>query len=382
MAKQRIWIRSGGSIKTIIESWESLTWTRRYRSLGTLELQVNRNIDGAEFLVDSIGDEISITDNPEAVEPDLTFVVESLTLSGGSDGAVNDRIQVVATEAGLFNFRIALPPPHDLPLSGTESHHEILAADAESAMREIVDVNVGPSAVVERQFPNLVLALNQNRGVVRDWRSRFELLRDQLTRWSEVSNLGWEVQFDSSTNEHVFTVLEGADNSANVEFSITLDNIQTQEWVQFGQDRASFAYVAGQGDLTARDVAETFVGATEPSGAERREIFVDARDLAAAADLPDRGDEVLAERRVDDNFSVEISPISPFRYKRDWDLGDIVTLRSRTWGITRQLRIVEIQQRINPGDGTTRRMLTFGKPLRNLKDRIQDLIGDQATTRR
>lgn len=377
----RIWIRSGGSLKTILESFDEVSWTRRWNGLGSLQLRTRRKLDGAEFLVDSLGDEISVVDDPASEVPDLTYVIETLRFQAGADGLAGDTVEVQAVEGGLFHMRIALPPPHDLPLSHVDSHHEIAGADAESAMRELVDNNVGPSAPAARRFPNLTIAANGNRGITRNWTARFETILEKLKDWSEISNLGWEVRFDAATGNHVFTVLESTDVSDKVEFSIRLDNVIEQEWVEAGQDLASYAYVAGQGEGADRTVTEAFEDTAEPAGLDRREIFVDARDLDTTAALVARGDEKLAERRVEESFSVQVEPDGVFAYHDDWDLGSIVTLKSTEWGITKQKRIVAVENRLRSGRDRIERTVTFGKLPRTLRDRIVDTVGNQGTSR-
>lgn len=35
---------------------------------------------------------------------------------------------------------------------------------------------------------------------------------------------------------------------------------------------------------------------------------------------------------------------SPFKYEIDYDLGNIVTIQNREWGVTRDVRIIEIRE--------------------------------------
>lgn len=378
MSNSRIWVRRGGTLVSVIESPDRAQWTRRYQKLGTLEMSVRRTVDGAEFLVDSLGDEISITDSPGSTTPDLTFMIESLEFRQGPNGLGDEIVDVRAVEAGLFHMRIALPPPHELPLSGTDSHH-VINGDAETAMRELVDNNVGPSAPTERQFPNLVIAANQNRGVSRKWQARFETIAEKLNSWCELSDLGFEVQYDAANDQHTFTVLEGSDHSAKVEFSVRLDNVESQAWVRNASDLLSFAWVAGQGEGTARDMDSTFTGITEPTGKDRRELFVDARDLETAADLPARGDEKLAERRLEESFEFNLAEAGPFSYKKDFDLGDSITVRNDVWGLEKTKRIDEVITRIE-GD-RTQRILTLGKPAKDIVNRVQEAVGSKGSAR-
>lgn len=377
MSNSRVWVRRGGEFVTVIESADRLEWTRKYQGLGTLEMSVRRTVDGAEFLVNSIGDEISVTDSPDSTTPDLTFTIEALDFRQGRDGLNQEVVDVRAVEAGLFHMRIALPPPHELPLGG--SSHHIILGDAESAMREIVDNNVGPSAPSQRQYPGLVLATNQNRGVTRNWKARFETVLEKLRTWAETSDLGFEVQYDAANDEHVFTVLEGEDKSSLVEFSIRLDNVEAQEWLRNGSDQLSFAWVAGQGTGAERDMAGVHTGASEPEGKDRREMFVDARDLESESDLPTRGEEKLAARRIEESFSVDLADVGPFSYKSDFDLGDTVTVKNTAWNMSKEARITAVTTRIERD--RVQRVLTIGQAPKDIIARVSEALGDQATAR-
>lgn len=377
MSTARVWIRRQGKFVAVIESVDRLEWKRRYQGMGTLTMEVRRTVDGAQHLTDSIGDEISVIDSPASTAPDLTFVIEALEFRQGERGAASDTVKVRAVEAGLLHMRIALPPPHTLPLGG--SSHHIILGDAETAMREIVDKNLGPSAPAKRQFPGLVMDTNQNRGITRNWQARFEPVIEKLTTWAETSDLGFEVQYDAANNEHVFKVLEGEDKSSKVEFSVRLDNIDAQEWIRNGSDNLTFAWVAGQGTGEERDMAGVHTGTEEPEGRLRREMFVDARDLESENDLPTRGEEKLAGRRLEESFAFDLGTDGPFSYKQDFDLGDIVGVRNDAWDLSTSKRIVEVTTR-HEGNQLYR-VLTLGKAPKDLRTRVAEEIGDQATAR-
>lgn len=124
------------------------------------------------------------------------------------------------------------------------------------------------------------------------------------------------------------------------------------------------AYVAGQGEGVDRRVIE--VGAA--SGINRYEIFVDARDVAEEVtpeddgdpetpnepvprpeqdiidELTARGNQELAEYEQEEFMEGQVLQKSPFQYKRDYDLGDVVTVRNDDWGITMNARITVIRE--------------------------------------
>ena len=125
------------------------------------------------------------------------------------------------------------------------------------------------------------------------------------------------------------------------------------------------AIVGGQGDGAQRVVVEVGGG----SGLDLREMFVDARDLSpedlTAAQykevLKQRGYEALQEAIEAESLECETAPEINFKYKSDYDLGDIVTIKKKSWGLYMNKRITEIQEVYEYGGGYV--VPTLGDPL-------------------
>ena len=85
------------------------------------------------------------------------------------------------------------------------------------------------------------------------------------------------------------------------------------------------------------------------TGWERREIMVDARDIKRdglteaqyKAALVQRGTEKLAEYGIVECLEAVTLPNVNFTYKTDYDLGDVVTVNKKAWGIKMDKRITE-----------------------------------------
>lgn len=368
----RVFVTDQGQPVTIIETFDRIRWTRKYREPGTLELVVNINVDGARQLVEGINQEISVVDDPDSTEPDITFLVDSVTFD--LESLEDNQVSITAAEYGLFRHRIALPEPFLPPFD--DSHH-VINGPAETAMIALVANNCAQDAPEERRVPNLITATDQERGPDREWRSRFEVVSDQLRKWCESSGLGYQVFLDDG--EFVFTVLDGGDKSDQVIFGPELDNVQSLSWARQADDLLTVAYVGGQGEGDQREVIE--VPQDDPdAGLNRRELFIDARDVESEPGLVGRGEDELADRRVTETITVEVLPGTQFNYRVDWDLGDFVTVRNPEWSLDRVARIVEVQSEIGD-DGIIRRTPVVGKPRKAIPDRVRDDIGNRGTER-
>jgi len=142
-------------------------------------------------------------------------------------------------------------------------------------------------------------------------------------------------------------VLEGKDLTAGqsinspVIFSPEFDNIRVLGYRESQLDTKNVAIVAGQGEAAERMIEIVGSG----SGINRREMFIDARDLEDAEGLIQRGNERLAELKETTVLEFETLPYSNFKYMQDYDLGDIVTINYPEIA-TMDSRIIEVTEEI------------------------------------
>lgn len=68
------------------------------------------------------------------------------------------------------------------------------------------------------------------------------------------------------------------------------------------------------------------------------------------ADLINRGNQKLTEYEQEVYLEGQALTKSRLVYEKDYDLGDIVTLQNREWGITRDARITEVKEIYEPAD--------------------------------
>lgn len=144
------------------------------------------------------------------------------------------------------------------------------------------------------------------------------------------------------------------------------------------------AYVKGSGEGDERK--QQIVG--DASGIERFELFVDARDVSdtrivedVEEPIPDdeyypmltqRGNEKLADTKEVFTFESEINTKSNLTYKKDYNLGDIVTTFSRKWGIVSHPRITEITETVDQNGYSLQAVL--GNAVPTLVDKIKNSV--------
>ena len=151
--------------------------------------------------------------------------------------------------------------------------------------------------------------------------------------------------FDPSTGNLTLTLYAGAASQAV--FSREYENLTTQIYTQSAVDYANAALIGGESEGTSRILASI----ADSAGEARREVFVDAKDLRQEdfgagypAALLYRGQNRLSELSMAHSFDAEINPHGNLRYKVDFDLGQVVTVLSKKWGVTLSARITEIEE--------------------------------------
>lgn len=323
------------TLLTEIDNYTSLVFTRRWHSPGEFELRINRHMKDANLLQKN---------NIVMLELSKAGIIKHIEIQLDEGGKGTETVLAKGyTLAGITKQRITIPPAGQAQDSGE--------APAETLMKQYTNNNLVSPVDADRAFPLLVNATDQTRGGVLFFQSRYKNLAEELESLSLASELGWNVAIDITNIELVFDVAEGSDltktntdSNPPVIFSPEFDSVKALEFVDSDLIYKNKAYVGGQGEGTAREVVEAGTG----TGIERLEAFVDARDLDTVAKLQQRGLQRLAELAPQQVFSGRILKASPFEYEKDYDLGDIVTIQNKDWGVTLDARITEITETYEP----------------------------------
>jgi hypothetical protein len=191
---------------------------------------------------------------------------------------------------------------------------------------------------------------------------------DALLTLSESSGLGFTVDFDPETATETLRVYKGVDRSLDTGedyvgyFSTSVGNAYQNELTTAATDFKNVAVVAGEGEGANRAVKIISIGVV--TGENRRELYVDARDLQREyqvatftgnydekgnpiydyetktytadqydAMLEARGYEKLAERVQTFGISCEIDQ-SSMRFNVDYFLDDRIPVKLLEYGVS------------------------------------------------
>jgi hypothetical protein len=317
-----------------LDDYESLIFTRRWRKPGDFHVTIN----------------INKQHTAELQKENFIMLAKHLNKAGvirhreiKTNETGNEVLMIQgSTISGLLSRRITLPP------IGAAYDH--INAAAEDVMKHYVTANAVNSANSDRIIPYLAVALSQARGANISWNSRLKNLDEELEAISGKSGLGWDIYLDIVNMRYIFEIYAGRDlttgQSINspVIFSSDFDNLKEESFTDSDLNYSNYAYVGGQGEGELREIAE--VGTD--TGLDRREVFIDARDISNPSDLIIRGEEKLLDVASVQNFQAKVMPSASFRYEEDWNLGDKVTIQNKKWGITMDAVITEVKEVYEP----------------------------------
>lgn len=328
-----------------VDDYAAFIATRSFSGIGGFELHLSADNKYANVL------EI---DNIIFTTPKKAYIIlrKELTTDGNTLKLRGYQLK------SYLNQYITYPPTG-------QAYHRI-NSNIETIMKTYVEHNL-----VLQGIADIVVAPNQNRGGDLIYQTRYKPLDEELGKIGLVGGMGWDLTLDFANKKFVFDVIESVDRTANQDinsraiFSMEFDNLGTQTLVKDKLNYKNVAIVAGQG--SGVDRAITIIG--NATGLDRRELFVDARDIENAEDLPSRGEQKLSEFQEVFTFDSQILTNSNLIYEEDYNLGDLVTVQSKKWNVTLDTRINNITE-ILESDGL-RLEATFGNNIPTIMDVIK-----------
>jgi hypothetical protein len=340
-------------LQGVIDGFSSLRWRRRFFEPGEFELHCKASVENIAMLQE--GSVIHRVDRKEA------GIIEGVTIAAADTGG--DEITATGRMgSSMLDRRIITPT---ISFSGT----------VEDAMRKLVSDN----AITARPLPHLILGTAAGLTPTCSFQATGKTVLAVCEALGKAAPLGFRVRLDVPNRQWIFEVYGGTDHSVVqtvnpwVVFSGENQNINNPSYTRDSTGCANYAYVAGEGEGSARVIVEVDKTGGEP----RRELWVDARDLQKGdlsddgykAQLTQRGLEKLAEAARSESFSADAVDTGNFAYRADWDLGDIVSFEK--WGIRIDERITEVEE-VDEGSVVTVTP-TCGSPLPETLDLGDDV---------
>lgn len=266
--------------------------------------------------------------------------------------------------------------------------------NASTVMYDIVRDNCVSPKDSSRKIPFLELANDDKVGNMISAQVSGEEVYEYITKIASESDIGFSILFRPKEKKMIFKVVEGEDRTVEqdvldpVEFSTDLEDILSSSYYTNDQDLKNVAFVQGEGEgASRRDVVS---GEKESTGFDRRELYVDARDIqsevynedGSTQVIPDneyeemligRGNTKLSEFNVTENFEAQIRVFGGVQYVfgQDYKKGDKVTVRDKKLNVIVSARITEVEEDF---DNEYALVLTFGYSYPTIMQKVKSQI--------
>jgi len=352
------------NLVTELDDYASAYFNRSWSGCGDFSIQTNYNTTHAADLVRG---RIVMFDKNVKKCGIITNVKKAI----GESGKGSQIVTATGVELkGILGWRI-VPP-----LSGSEYY--TVNNSAETVMKTLVSQNGGPTtADADRKFTLLEIDTDADLGDTYLLKTRYtSTVLAECTACSLATETGFYIYLDLSNKKYRFQTAQGLDRSGSQSvnpraiFSTDYDTLKSASIDDNDANFRNYAFVGGQGEGINRTVREVYTGTAEPTGLDRREMFVDARDVPLNADLDKRGGQKLEELAT--IITVDGSPLSysPLVYGTDYDLGDIATLS--TYGESRDVRITSVKESWAPLSYNID--MTFDRLPQTLQTQVQSAV--------
>ena len=352
--------------KHIIDTYSSIIWAKRYNSVGDCELVISATEDNFNKVK-----ECRYISRPD---DDMVCKIEKIEIQ--TDEENGNQFIITGTDIkNILNQRIVVKQTNFNGL-------------VEDYIRKLINDSIINPTNTDRKIKNFILA---------DKVGFTERIKEQVTYdyvGDKIQELcqqyGWGYKVTVNNGNFVFALYKGEDKSQYVTFSEDYDNISTTDYSKDDSNIKNVALIAGEGEGVAR--VTTSIGAG--LGIDRHELYVDARDISSEIDydelltnypngkekvinnviyyqvngsniailtkndageitkvqlcnniyienLKNTGYEKMSEHTSITSFAGEIIVGMSYKYKEDYNLGDIVNIVNE-YGISINVRISEI----------------------------------------
>lgn len=327
-------------LQGVIDEFSSLIWIRRYQMPGEFELRTPYAPESKNLLIPE--NIIQKYDGNAVVD---AGVIENLVMT-------SDEIVV----KGRF-----LESYLDRRLIKDTTYY---TGNAEDSMRRIISEMVA--------IPLLSLGVDHGLTETLIFQATYKSVLNVISKVCRATGLGFRIRPDFSTRNLYFEVYKGADRTsstaAKVIFSEKYDNLMKEEYTYDSTNFKTHAYVSQLindarvaydiGSGTGLGLREVHVPTTiETDGRTQEEI---------KASMLNQGQRALDQRIINESFTFATDGDSPFLYRGDYDIGDLVHVKHIAWSIDLALRIAEIEE--DYADGGRDIVLTCGSPQTEIID--------------
>lgn len=320
----------------IVDVYESIIWTERYYEYGDFELYTAMTQDILNYIK---------TDNYiQRVGSDRVMIIEEIRIDTDSDTGNHITVTGRSLES-ILDRRVVWS-------------QTTISGNLQNGLKKLINENIISPSKEERKISNFIFkdsTDSQITGLTVEAQYTGDNLYDVISKVCEEKSVGFKVSLNEN-KQFVFELYAGADRSYEqtnypyVVFSPNFDNIVNSNYLESKENLKNVALVGGEGEGTARK----YLAIGNTSGLDRRELFVDARDISSEGEdgqtltteqynelLKQRGNEYLADYTDLVSFEGAVETNIMYKYGVDFFDGDIVQIANE-YGHEAKVRILEV----------------------------------------
>jgi len=294
--------------------------------------------------------------------------INNLIWTGGEYGYIIEGVRSSVTPSGALMYHVT-----GRSLSKILAQHVIFGTytannkRASTIMYDLVTRTMLTPTDAKRKIPHLSNTTDLQLGGLITLQHTGGIVYDHIDKLAREQDVGYRVKMDPHNKKLLFNVYKGVDRTINqtavtpVEFASDLDDILESEHYRSISDLKTFALIAGEGEGANR--ITTTVGDTTLTGLDRKEMYIDARDIQSETEdedgnkivltpaeyikaLQQRGKERLAQASVVETVeaSIRIYGDTLYKFGVDYQIGDTITITDKRIGISMSAAITGAEE--------------------------------------
>ena len=355
----KLWAYQNGNfiLQAIIDDYQEISFSHNLYEAGDFTISINYNIPNA--LLFQRGMWVQFGNDPY-----MFGEILSVTDAIGEDGKGSQIRTIIGKDARyIFKRRIIKN------LNNVENW--TMTDKGELVLRNLVKAQCGNDAETKRQLPvnNTIPSSSVALGKTYSCAEAFSNLYDVLVTIATQSEIGWRIKFDGVL---ILEVFKGTDLSSSVQFSTDFDSLSNGEFVDSAESFANTVYVGGKGTGSDRDIYEGEIesqGAI-PEGLDRFEAWDNQSQMTSEDEYEAEAYSILSQYGQTINVSGQGLAKSPYIFKEQYNLGDIITLSFS--GKSAKTQILSVTENWTWGQyGIS---FSFGKPQNDLSRQLQLIL--------
>lgn len=321
----------------VLDEYESLIWTDRYHQYGDFEVYASASKD----LIDKMKMDYYL----QSQESEHLMIIEDTILETNVELGSHFTVTGRSLES-IIDRRIVW-------------NQTVLDGYLQGQVKKMLENNVINPVDPKRKISNFIFEETTDP-VITSLKLTAQYTGDNLyeviSKICLDQNIGFKITLNSK-NQFVFKLYAGSDRSykqfknPHVVFSPKYENLINSKRIQSKKSLKNVALVAGEGEGSSRKTLTT--GNTTVTGLDRREMFVDARDISSTTEnggtvsestynqyLKQRGDERLSQNKSSEVFDGQVDTTQMYRYGEHFFMGDICQIENE-YEIGARVRVLE-----------------------------------------